>query len=332
LTSKPPAGFSSGGRDGSMQRYLFQRLILVIPVLFIVSVVIFSIVHLTPGDAAYSILGDEASQPKIEELRERLGLNLAPIVQYTRWISNVVRGNLGVSFLRDYPVIDLIKLHIKPTLSLTLYSMAISISIALALGILSAKMQGTVFDHGITTFTMFGISVPGFLLGLGLMYLFAVYLRWFPVASYKDISAGLGPHLRSITLPAVSLGMMHYALIMRMTRTTVIEILNSDFIMLAKAKGVSEFAIFVKHALRNAMIPIITVIGQSFISALSGAAVIESMFGVPGMGQLIVNSINRRDYLVIQGVVLFITLLNVVISLIVDLLYCVLDPRIRLSH
>jgi peptide/nickel transport system permease protein len=210
--------------------------------------------------------------------------------------------------------------------------MTISVSAALSLGILSAKMQGTAVDLGITTFTMFGISVPGFLLGLGLMYLFAVYLRWFPVSAYKDISAGLGPHLHSITLPAVSLGMMHSALLMRMTRTTVIEILSSDFMMFAKAKGVSEFAMLVKHALRNALLPIITVIGQSFISAFSGAAVIESMFGVPGMGQLIVNSINRRDYLVIQGVVLFITLLNVVISLIVDLLYCTLDPRIRLSR
>jgi peptide/nickel transport system permease protein len=315
-----------------MHRYIFQRLVSVIPVLFIVSVVIFSIVHLTPGDAAYAILGNEASQTQIENLRERLGLNLSPVIQYSHWLSNVVRGNLGVSFLRDYPVIDLIKQHIKPTLSLTFYSMAISISAALTLGILSAKMRGTTVDLGITAFTMFGISLPGFLLGLGLMYLFAVYLRWFPVFAYKDISAGLGPHLYSITLPAVSLGMMHSALLMRMTRTTVIEILGSDFMMFAKAKGVSEFTMLVKHALRNAMLPIVTVIGQSFISALSGAAVIESMFGVPGMGQLIVNSIERRDYLVIQGVVLFITLLNVFISLIIDLLYCALDPRIRLSR
>jgi peptide/nickel transport system permease protein len=179
---------------------------------------------------------------------------------------------------------------------------------------------------------MFGVSVPGFLFGLGLMLLFAVKLRWFPSSGYKDLSAGFIPHIRSLFLPGLSLGLMDIALMMRMTRGSVLDVLGSDFILLARAKGEGEFSIMVHHALRNALLPVITIIGQVFVGALAGTAVIESLFGIPGMGQLIVVSIGRRDYQVIQGIVLFITLINVGVSLLVDLLYCAADPRIRLSH
>ncbi|AEF85384.1 oligopeptide transport system permease protein AppB [Treponema primitia ZAS-2] len=316
-----------------MHKYLIQRLLSTIPVLIVVSVIIFIIIRMAPGDPAMVILGEDASAETLADLRERMGLNLEPIIQYGRWVSNILRGNLGISTVsRGLPVAELIGNSIRPTLSLTLFSMVISITVSLTLGILSARKHGGALDHGIAAITMFGISVPNFLFGLGLMFVFSVKLRWFPVSGYKDWNAGFAAHFHPLVLPAISLGLMHSALLMRMTRASVLEVLGSDFILLAKAKGVGEFSLLVRHTLRNALLPIITVIGQSFIGALSGAAVIESMFNIPGMGQLIVNSISRRDYLVIQTIVLFITLLNVAISLIVDLLYCVVDPRIRLSH
>jgi peptide/nickel transport system permease protein len=316
-----------------MYRYLIQRILAVIPVLLVVSVVIFSIIHLVPGDPAYAMLGDDASPEAIDELRERMGLKDPLGVQYLNWIGNILKGNLGNSIVaRGIPVVEMIGQRIKPTISLAVYSMLISIVLSLSLGILSARNHGGPLDHGITVLTMFGISVPNFLFGLGLMFLFAVKLRWFPVSGYKDISQGFGPHIRSLSLPAFSLGLMYSALLMRMTRASVLEVLNSDFILLARSKGVAGLSLLIKHALRNALLPIITVVGQSFIGALSGAAVVESMFGIPGMGQLMVNSIGRRDYLVIQTIVLFITVINVVISLVVDLLYCLIDPRIRLAH
>jgi peptide/nickel transport system permease protein len=314
-----------------MKKYIVKRILSIIPVLFIVSVVIFSLSYLIPGDPAAMILGDNATAEDIAALRTRMGLDEPPVPRYFRWIFNILRGDFGVSVAQSTPVASMIASHLAPTLSLAVYAMIIALLLALPLGMTAARRKGTLADQGISVLALLGISLPSFLLGLFLMMFFAIKLRWFPVSGFKPLSAGLGVHVRSITLPAVALGFMYSALMMRMTRASLLEILTSDYIRMAKAKGVREIALVAKHALRNALVPILAVLGQSFIGALSGATVVESMFGVPGIGSLVVSSIGRRDFQVVQGVVLLIALINVGVNLAVDLLFGLVDPRIRLS-
>jgi peptide/nickel transport system permease protein len=277
------------------------------------------------------ILGDNATAEDIAALRLRMGLDEAPVPRYLKWVFNMLQGDFGVSVARSTPVASMISSHLLPTLSLALYAMIIALVVALPLGMTAARNKGTAADQGISVLALLGISVPSFLLGLFLMMLFAIKLRWFPVSGFKPLSAGFFAHIRSITLPAVALGFMYSALMMRMTRASLLETLASDYIRMAKAKGVSEVVLVAKHALRNALVPILAVLGQSFIGALSGATVVESMFGVPGIGSLVVSSIGRRDFQVVQGVVLLIALFNVAVNLGVDLLFGLADPRIRLS-
>lgn len=313
-----------------MKTYILKRLLSVLPILLVVSIVVFTLVHLAPGGPAAAMLGSEATIEDIEALEEQMGLNDPLYVQYFRWMGNVFRGNLGTSTTGD-TVASMISSHFLPTINLALYAMVVSLLIALPLGMLAARKRGTLADSAVSVFALAGVSVPSFLLGLGLMMLFSVKLRWLPVSGYTPWSGGALAHIRSITMPALALGFMYTALLMRMTRSSMLEVLNSDYIKMAKAKGVSEVSLVGKHAFRNAMVSIITVIGQSIIGALSGAAVVETVFGVPGLGQLIVNSIGRRDYEVIQAVVLLVAVINVLINLLTDLLYGLIDPRIRMS-
>lgn len=313
-----------------MKTYILKRLLSVLPILLVVSIVVFTLVHLAPGGPAAAMLGSEATIEDIEALEEQMGLNDPLYVQYFRWMGNVFRGNLGTSTTGD-TVASMISSHFLPTINLALYAMVVSLMIALPLGMLAARKRGTLADSAVSVFALAGVSVPSFLLGLGLMMLFSVKLRWLPVSGYTPWSGGALAHIRSITMPALALGFMYTALLMRMTRSSMLEVLNSDYIKMAKAKGVSEVSLVGKHAFRNAMVSIITVIGQSIIGALSGAAVVETVFGVPGLGQLIVNSIGRRDYEVIQAVVLLVAVINVLINLLTDLLYGLIDPRIRMS-
>lgn len=313
-----------------MKKYILKRLLSVLPILFIVSVVVFTLVHLAPGGPAAAMLGSDATMEDIAALEEQMGLNDPLYVQYFRWMGNVFHGDLGTSTTGD-TVTNMIRDHFLPTINLALYAMVINLLIALPLGMLAARKRGTLVDSAVSVLALAGVSVPSFLLGLGLMMLFAVKLRWFPVSGYAPWSDGVLEHIRSITMPAVALGFMYTALMMRMTRSSMLEVLNSDYIKMAKAKGVGEAALVGKHAFRNAMVSVVTVIGQSFIGALSGAAVVETVFGVPGLGQLIVNSIGRRDYEVIQAVVLLVAVINVLINLLTDLLYGLIDPRIRVS-
>jgi peptide/nickel transport system permease protein len=314
-----------------VKKYLLQRLLSILPVLLIVSVVIFSLTYLIPGDPAALLLGDNATAEDIAALRGRMGLDIPPVPRYFNWILNMCRGDFGLSVSQNTPVARMISSHLGPTLSLSVYSIIIACVIALPLGMLAARKKGSPADQGMSVLALLGISLPSFLLGLFLIVTFAVKLRWFPVAGYKPLSGGFGVHLRSITLPAIALGFMYAALLVRMTRASLLETLASDYVRMAKAKGVGEFFLVGKHALRNALVPILTTLGQSFIGVLSGATVVESMFGVPGIGALVVSSIGKRDFQVVQGVVLLIALINVVISLMVDLLYGLVDPRVRLS-
>lgn len=315
-----------------MGKYIIKRVLAVIPVLFVVSVIVFSLLHLAPGDTARSILGEEATEEQVAELRTKMGLDKPLVTQYFTWLGNMAKGDMGTSVASNgASVSSMISSHFLPTIELAIFALIISVFIALPLGMLAARKRGTIIDHGVSVLALVGISVPSFLLGLGLMILFAVNLKWFPSSGYKAMSAGLIPHIRSLTLPAISLGFMHSAFMMRMTRASMLEVLNSDYIRMAKAKGVKGITIVAKHAFRNTLVSVITIVGQALIGALSGAAVVESLFGIPGMGSLIVNSVGRRDYQVIQAAVLLIALINVGINLIVDLLYGAADPRIRLE-
>ena len=314
-----------------MRRFIVKRVLSVIPVLLIVSVVIFSVVHLTPGDPAASILGDEATAEDIAALRARMGLDKPIVEQYFVWLNNIFHGDFGMSVAGNETVANMLKTHWEPTIYLALFSTVIALCLAIPLGILASRNKGTLVDSGVSALSLMGISLPSFLLGLFLMMVFAVKLKWLPVSGYKSMADGLVPHIRSLVLPGVALGFMHSALLMRMTKASMLEVLNSDYIKMAKAKGVKEFFLVAKHAFRNALIPVITTIGQSIVGALAGAAVVEYMFAIPGMGQLMVNSIGRRDYYVIQAIVLIIACINVMVNLIVDLLYGIADPRVRLG-
>lgn len=314
-----------------MKRFIAKRIISVIPVLIIVSIVIFSLIHLVPGDPATAMLGDLATEEDIAALRIRMGLDEPLIEQYFIWIGNIFHGDFGMSVVNNETVGSLIISHIRPTISLAIYALVIAAVIAIPLGMIASRKKGSAVDHVVSVISLAGISLPSFLLGLFLMLLFSVKFRIFPVSGYKEISEGFLEHIRSLTLPAIALGFMNAALMMRMTRASMLEVLGSDYIKMAKAKGVKEFSLLAKHAFKNTLVTLITIFGQSIIQALSGAAVVESLFAVPGLGQLMVNSIGRRDYYVIQAIVLLIAVINVVINMIIDILYGFVDPRVRVS-
>lgn len=312
--------------------YILKRVLSLIPVLFIVSIAIFLIVHLTPGDPAASILGIEASQTQIDELNEQMGLNLPLYEQYLQWVSGVLKGDFGQSYFMKESVTQAIWEHLGPTASLAILAQILALVIAIPLGIFAAYRRGTLVDQSLMGVSLFGMAVPSFLLGLLLMLFIGVYLQWLPVAGYRPLSSGLWEHLRFLILPAISLGTIQTALVARMTRASMLEVLDSEYIKTARSKGLYEYKVVLKHALRTAFLPILTVIGQSFGTLVTGAVVVETIFNIPGIGQLIINSIERRDFVVIQGVVLFVSLIYVSINLIIDLLYGVIDPRVRLER
>lgn len=315
-----------------MASYIVKRILSLIPVLFVVSIVIFMIVHLTPGDPASVMLGEEASAEQIGELREQLGLNLPIYEQYVHWVGGVLKGDLGSSYFMKQPVTQAIMEHLLPTISLAILAQIVALLIAIPIGIVAATRRGTFTDQSIMGMSLLGMSIPSFLLGLLLILLFGVQLGWLPVAGYKPLSTGAWSHLKYLIMPAISLGAIQAALIARMTRTSMLDVLNTNYIKTALAKGVKKRNIVYRHALRNAFLPVLTVIGQSFGTLIAGAVVTETIFNIPGIGQLIINSVARRDYAVIQGVVLFVTVSYVFINLIIDVLYSVIDPRVRLER
>lgn len=314
-----------------MLDYIIKRILSLIPVLFVVSVVIFLIIHITPGDPASIILGQEATQEQIDALREQLGLNQPVYEQYLSWVGGVFKGDFGTSIFMKQSVLSAIFEHLQPTLSLAILAQVISLFIAIPLGIAAANRRGSLADSSIMGVSLMGMSIPSFLLGLFLLLLFGVQLGWLPVAGYKPLSEGFITHLKYLIMPAISLGAIQAALIARMTRTSMLEVLNTNYIKTARAKGVKNRKIVYQHALRNAFLPILTVIGQTFGTLIAGAVVTETIFNIPGIGQLIINSVERRDYAVIQGVVLFVTFAYVFLNLLIDLLYGIIDPRVRLD-
>ncbi|MGF7049649.1 peptide/nickel transport system permease protein [Paenibacillus sp. DS2015] len=293
---------------------------------------IFLIIHITPGDPAAVILGIEASQEEIEALNEGLGLNRPIHVQYINWVSDLLKGDLGDSIFMHQPVTEAIVEHIGPTLSLAILAQFIALILAIPFGIIAAYKRGSKVDFSLMSVSLLGMAIPSFLLGLFLMLIVGVQLQWLPVAGYEPLSNGIWAHLQYLILPGISLGAIQAALITRMTRSSMLEVLNLNYIKTARSKGLNEMKVLLKHAFRNAFLPILTVIGQTFGVLVTGAVVVESIFNIPGLGQLILNSIARRDFAVIQGVVLFVTIIYVVINLVIDLLYGFVDPRVRLDR
>ena len=313
-----------------MFRYIIHRLLALIPVLLVVSLVIFLLIHLVPGDPAAAMLGENATQEQIDALHTALGLDRPLPLQYLLWMGRLLRGDLGESFFMQGTVNEIIREHMVPTLQQTAVAVAFAALVGVPLGMLAAIHRGQTADRLISGFSTVGVSMPSFLMGLGLV--FSVKLRWLPSSGYKDIASfGWKTHLRYMLLPGIALGFIEMGLIIRMTRSAVLEILNADYMRMARAKGVSRFRLFLRHALKNALIGILTVVGLSFISCLGGAAVTETIFNIPGIGKLTLNAVMRRDYEVVQAVVLVVSLLNVLCTLLLDLLFALIDPRIRLQ-
>lgn len=315
-----------------MLSYILKRILSLIPTLLIVSVVVFLVVYIIPGGPAAAILGMEATPDAIDALNAELGFDRPFFVQYFDWIFNVFKGDWGQSYFLQMPVTQAIGEYFGPTLSLAIYAQLVSLILAIPMGIIAAYKRGTAVDLATVSASLFGIAIPGFLLSMFLMILFSVKLRWFPVAGYADLSKGLAMHLKYLTLPAVSLGLVQAAYITRMSRSSMLDVLHNNYIRTARAKGLRERAVVLIYGLKNAAPTILTVVGQSFGSLVTGTIVTETLFNIPGLGSLTMSAINRRDVFVIQGVVLFITLIYVLVNLIVDILYGLVDPRIQLGR
>nr|WP_278253158.1 ABC transporter permease [Bordetella petrii] len=310
-------------------RYLLNRLVGLVAVMFLVATIVFVILRLTPGDPAAVMLGPQASQQDIDTLRARLGLDQPLPMQYATWLGQLARGDLGQSIFLDKPVLAALADRAEPTFWLTLMSLAIASAIALPVGILSAVRRGTALDQSVVTFSMFTSSVPSFWLGLLLMQIFSVKLGWLPVAGYGGPDASIATRLSHLVLPAIVLGLVNSALITRFIRASMLDVLRDDYVRTARAKGLPERKVILKHAARNALIPILTVLGLTTALLVSGAVVTETVFGLPGVGSLVVSAVLRRDYPVIQGALLVIAAIYVLINLFIDLLYLLVDPRVR---
>ena len=304
-----------------MLRFLARRLLLTLPVLLGVATLVFSLIHLIPGDPAQAMLGDTASPEEIAQLRERLGLDRPLPEQYTSFLAGLVRGDLGMSLRTSQPVTTMIVERMPATFELAAAAMVFAVAVAMPLGIAAAVWRGTPVDHSAMTMALLGISIPNFWLGPLLAIVFAVELGWLPVSG-----RGTWAHL---VLPAISLGAALAAILARMTRATVLEELREQYVLAARARGTSRFRAVVRHAFRNSLVPVVTLIGLQFGAVLTGAVITETIFAWPGIGRLLIQSISFRDYPLVQGCILLIAITYVGVNLLTDLVYGVLDPRIR---
>ncbi|MFN3687370.1 ABC transporter permease [Salinarimonas sp.] len=307
---------------------VLQRLLSTIPVLLVVAVVVFMMLRVS-GDPAAILAGDTATSEQIAAVREALGLDRPVWEQFLAWFGQVLRGDLGQSLFTGLPVTTLIAQRIEPTLMLATTTIVFSVLVAVPLGVLAAWRSGTWIDRGVMVFAVLGFSVPVFVLGYVLMLGFSINLRWFPVQGYTSPFVDFRAFASQIVLPTLTLSCIYVALIARITRASVLEVLNEDYIRTARAKGQIERTVLFRHALRNAAVPIVTVIGLGVALLIGGVVVTESVFNIPGLGRLVVDAITRRDYPIIQGLILFFALVYVVLNLIIDLTYTLLDPRIR---
>ena len=312
-----------------MRTYLVRRILATIPVMGVVAVIVFLLLHLAPGDPATLIAGDFATAEDIARIGKQLGLDRPLPVQFVGWVGQILQGELGTSIFSQLPVSRLIRQRLEPTLVLSMTTLIIAVILAVPVGVLAAWRARTWIDRVVMGFAVCGLSVPVFVLGYLLIYFFAIRLGWLPVQGYVSLAQGLWPCLRSIVLPSLALGSIYMALIARITRASLLEVLQEDYVRTAHAKGLSTLTVVVTHALRNASIPIVTIIGVGLTLLIGGVVITESVFAIPGIGRLTVDAILRRDYPIIQAVILLSSGVYVLVNLVIDLLYTVLDPRIR---
>src|SRR5579859_4609532 len=312
-----------------MLAYAARRIMATIPVMLVVAFFVFSLLYLAPGDPAAIIAGDQASPADVERIRASLGLDRPFLVRFGEWLWQVLHGDLGTSIFTNLPVTHMIAQRIQPTISLLILTLTFSICLAIPMGVVAAWKQGRAVDRIVMVIAVLGFSVPVFVVGYVLAYTFALQLDWLPVQGFHSLDDGLWPFLRNLILPTIALGLVFVTLLARITRATMLDVLSQDYVRTARAKGVGQRAVLFVHALKNAAVPIVTVIGNGVALLIGGAVLTESVFAIPGLGRLTLDAILRRDYPVIQGVVLLFSFSYVIVNLLVDLLYTVFDPRIR---
>jgi peptide/nickel transport system permease protein len=309
--------------------FLVRRVLAAIPVMAVVALFVFLLLRLTPGDPAAILAGDNATPEQLERIRTALGLNEPLHIQFLSWIESLLRGDLGTSLISQVPVARMIGQRLEPTLSIALCTIALSVLLAVPMGVIAAYKHGTWVDRAVMAVSVLGFSVPVFVIGYELIQIFAIDLKWVPVQGFRSISSGLGPFFERAVLPTFALSFIYVALIARMTRASMLDILGEDYVRTARAKGLGEPAVLLRHGLRNAALPVITVIGSGFGLLISGVVVTESVFNLPGLGRLTVDAVLARDYPVIQAIILLTSCLYVAINLLIDVAYALLDPRVR---
>jgi peptide/nickel transport system permease protein len=312
-----------------LRTYLVRRILATIPVMGVVAVIVFLLLHLAPGDPAALIAGDFATAEDIARIGKQLGLDRPLHIQFVAWVGQIFRGDLGTSIFSHLPVTRLIRQRVEATLVLSVTTLVIAVALAVPIGVLAAWRARSWVDRLVMALAVCGLSIPVFVLGYLLIYVFAIRLGWLPVQGYVSLTEGVWPCLRSILLPSLALGSIYMALIARITRASLLEVLEEDYVRTAHAKGLPALTVVVGHALRNASIPIVTIIGVGLTLLIGGVVITESVFAIPGIGRLTVDAILRRDYPIIQAVILLSSGVYVMVNLLIDLVYTVLDPRIR---
>ena len=312
-----------------MWAYAVRRILATIPVLAIVALVVFSILHIAPGDPAGVIAGDQATEEQVQAIRSKLRLDLPFHEQFILWLTSALHGDLGISIFSNRPVMALFVQRLEPTIALAVLTTIIAVTLAVPIGVVAAWRAGTAVDRGVMSFAVLGFSFPVFVIGYVLIYIFAIKLKLLPIQGYRPLADGFWPFLRHLVLPSFALGLSFMALIARITRASMLEVLSQDHIRTVRAKGLPAWRLLFCHALPNAAVPIVTIIGVGVALLLGGVVVTESVFAIPGVGRLVVDAILHRDYPVIQGVLLIFSATYVMVNLIIDLLYVVIDPRIR---
>lgn len=312
-----------------MTAYLLRRLFATIPVMAVVAIFVFMLLRLAPGDPAALIAGDDATTADILAIRAKLGLDLPIWEQFILWLSDILQGDLGVSIFSNLPVTTLIAQRLEPTLMLMLATLFVAVTLAIPLGVLAAWKARTIIDRLVMVISVLGFAVPVFLAGYVLIYVFSIQLRWLPVQGYKPLADGLWPCIQTLILPAIALGTTYMALIARITRASMLDVLAQDYIRTANAKGLATQRVLLLHALKNASVPIVTVIGIGIALLISGVVITETVFNIPGLGRLTVDAVLKRDYPIVQGLILVFAATKVLINLAIDMSYAFLDPRIR---
>lgn len=312
-----------------MLAYTIRRILMTVPVMIVVALVVFGLLYLTPGDPALVIAGDQATPDEIARIRVTLGLDQPPLIRFGGWLRQVLNGDLGQSIFSGQSVVHMIDQRLAPTISLLVMSILLAVTFGVPTGVAAAWKPGRIVDRSLTAFTTIGFSVPVFVAGYALAFVFATSLHWLPVQGFTPISQGFWPFLRSLTLPAVTLSLAYAAVIAKVTRASMLEVLSQDYIRTATAKGVRPWQILFRHALKNAAVPVVTIIGIGVATLIGATVVTENVFAIPGLGRLTVDAILHRDYPIIQGIVLLSSAAYVLINLAVDLCYTLLDPRIR---